>query len=338
MLKKTSLFILGGAVGIIFVLIFSTILYPFIASRGKTYEAVRLAVEFNNHAAPAYIAKHFNWFSEEGLNVTTFNSYVTGVALANALARGDVDAAYICLGPALLSYSRGVDIVIVAGTHFHGYSIVSTEEITTPRQLEGRKVGVVEVGSNADILFNLAIDKYGLDKGKIDIRRGNPPLLITLLLTKQLDAIVVPEHWATLAASSKGFHVLLRSQDIWPEMQGSVLIVKRELLEKKPEIVEKLVKITEKGIDYIENNRNEAAKILLEELSKASPLGVEPDLISKTSQLLSLEIIRKSMDNLDYNVELNSSSIEKYIETLYKLGYIEKTFNVSKVVDKHFIG
>ena len=336
MSKKTYLFILVGA-AVIIALICSTIFYPFIPSKEKTFEVVRLAVEFNNHAAPAYIARHFNWFSEEGLNVTTFNSYVTGVALANALARGDVDAAYICLGPALLSYSRGVDIVIVAGTHFHGYSIVSKEEITTPRQLEGRRVGVVEAGSNADLLFNLAIDKYGLDIKKIDVRRGNPPLLITLLLTNQLDAIVVPEHWATLAASSKGFHVLLKSQDIWPEMQGSVLIVKRELLEKKPEIVEKLVKITKKSIDYIENNRNEAAKILLEELNKASPLGVEPDIVSKTSQLLSLEIISKSMDNLDYSIELDSSSIEKYIETLYKLGYIEKTFDVSEVVDKHFI-
>ncbi|MCL7390128.1 MAG: hypothetical protein LZ173_09425, partial [Thaumarchaeota archaeon] len=41
----------------------------------KTHEIVRLAVEFNIHAAPVYIARHFDWFSEEGLNTTMFNSY-----------------------------------------------------------------------------------------------------------------------------------------------------------------------------------------------------------------------------------------------------------------------
>jgi NitT/TauT family transport system substrate-binding protein len=307
------------------------------SSSKKRYEVVRLAVEFNDHAAPIYIAKHFDWFSEEGLNTTMFNSYVTGAALADALARGDVDAAYICLGPALLSYSRGVDIVIVAGTHFYGYAIVSREDLTTLKQLEGRKVGIVEAGSNADLLFNLAVEKYGLQKGKIDVRRGNPPLLISLLLTNQVDAIVVPEHWATLAASSKGYHILLTSQDIWPDMEGSVLVVKRELLEKKPEVVKKLVEITKKGVEYIEQNKDEAAKILVEELSKASPIGVDPELVKETSGQLSPEIMRRSMDNLKYTVELNKDSIEKYVETLYKLGYIEKVFDVWDVVDDRFI-
>lgn len=314
-----------------------TYLSPLPSSK-KAYEVVRLAVEFNNHAAPVYIAKHFGWFSREGLNITVFNSYVTGVALANALARGDVDAAYICLGPALLSYSRGVDIVIVAGLHFHGYAIVSKKEIASPNQLKGKKVGVVEAGSNADLLFNLAIEKYGLDKKTIDIRRGNPPLLVALLLTNQVDAIVVPEHWATLSASHEGYHALLKSQEVWPDMQGSVLVVKRELLEKEPEVVEKLVKITGKGIEYIKGNKDEAAEILVEELSRASPIGAELELVERASQTLSPDIMGESMNNLSYAIELNIDSIEKYIETLYRLGYVNEVFDADRVIDKSFIG
>ncbi|MEM4536914.1 MAG: ABC transporter substrate-binding protein [Nitrososphaerota archaeon] len=334
--KKTIL--LSVSTALVVILILSIIYVPSILSSRKTYDTVRLAVEFNNHAAPAYLAKHSNWFSEEGLNITIFNSYVTGVALANALARGDIDAAYICLGPALLSYSRGIDIVIVAGTHFNGYAIVSKEGISDPNQLEGKKVGVVEAGSNADLLFNLAVEKYGLDKKNIDVRRGNPPLLITLLLTNQVDAIVVPEHWATLAASNEGHHILLRSQDVWPDMQGSVLVVKRELLEKKPEVVEKLVKITMKGIEYIEKNKDEAANILIEEFSIASPMGVEPELVKGVSQTLSREIMSKSMDNLRYSIELDINSIQRYVELLYKLGYIDNLFDVGKITHKSFIG
>ncbi|MEM1676274.1 MAG: ABC transporter substrate-binding protein [Nitrososphaerota archaeon] len=306
-------------------------------SNVKEYENVRIAVEFNNHAAPAYIAKHFDWFREAGLNTTTFNSYVTGVALANALARGDVDAAYICLGPALLAYARGVDVVIVSGTHLHGYAIISRQDIASPKDLEGRKVGVVEAGSNADIVFQLTVEKYGLDIGKIDVRRGNPPILTTLLWTGQVDAIVVPEHWATIASSKKEFHVLLKSQDVWDNMQGSVLMVKRELLEKKPEVVEKLVKITEKGVKFIRENRDEAAKIMLEELSKASPLGVEPKLVEEVSDVLSPSIMLDSMGKLDYSTRVDLNAVKQYVEILYRVGYIESKIDVDKIVDLRFV-
>jgi len=76
--KKTILWIV--IVVIITASILSLTYLSAISSSEKRYEAVRLAVEFNDHAAPIYIAKHFDWFSEEGLNTTMFNSYITGVA------------------------------------------------------------------------------------------------------------------------------------------------------------------------------------------------------------------------------------------------------------------
>lgn len=325
-------------IAIILVLVISTSLIFMLGSpTTKEYENVNIAVEFNNHAAAAYIAKHFDWYKENGLNATTFNSYVTGVALANALARGDVDAAYICLGPALIAYSKGVDIVIVSGTHLYGYSIVTRQEITTPRDLDGKKVGIVEAGSNADILFQMTAKKYGLDLKNVDVRRGNPPLLTTLLWTGQVDAIVVPEHWATMASSKEGFHVLLKSQDVWSGMQGSVLIVKRELLEKKPEVVEKLVKITERGIKFIEENKEQAAEITVNELGKAYPMGVEPNVVGEVSKALSPSLMSESMRNLNYTRKLDLNSINQYVELLYELGYIENKIDVNKIVDTRFL-
>ncbi|MEM2910616.1 MAG: ABC transporter substrate-binding protein [Nitrososphaerota archaeon] len=322
-------------VAIIFILIISlSLTFMLGKSTAKEYENVSVAVEFNNHAAAAYIAKHFDWFKENGLNITTFNSYVTGVALANALARGDVDAAYVCLGPALIAYSKGVDIVIVSGTHLYGYSVVTRREITTPGDLDGKKVGIVEAGSNTDIFFQMVVKKYDLKN--IDVRRGNPPLLTTLLWTGQVDAIVVPEHWATMASSKEGFHVLLRSQDVWSGMPGSVLIVKRELLEKRPEVVEKLVKITEKGVKFIEENKEQAAEIIVDELGKASPMGVELKLVEEVSKTLSPSLMLDSMKNLNYTSELDSGAINQYIEFLYDLGYIENKIDVNKIVGAHF--
>jgi NitT/TauT family transport system substrate-binding protein len=70
---------------------------------------VGMAVEFNDHAACAHVAKEKGWYKEEGLNFTAYESYATGIRLASALARGDIQVAYICLSPGILAYSRGVN-------------------------------------------------------------------------------------------------------------------------------------------------------------------------------------------------------------------------------------
>ena len=89
---------------------------------------IGMAVEFMDHAACAYISQDKGWFEEEGLNFTSYESYVTGMALASALARGDIQVAYICLVPAINVYANAkVPIKIVAGTHKYDYDLVGVK-------------------------------------------------------------------------------------------------------------------------------------------------------------------------------------------------------------------
>src|SRR4030042_3837941 len=88
-----------------------------------------MAVEFTDHAACAYISQDKRWFEEEGLKLTAYESYATGMALAAALARGDIQVAYICLVPAIDAYANaGVPIKVVAGTHKYGYGFVGNND------------------------------------------------------------------------------------------------------------------------------------------------------------------------------------------------------------------
>lgn len=81
-----------------------------------------MAVEFMDHAACAYISQDKGWFEEEGLSLASYESYITGMALASALARGDIQVAYMCLIPAINVYANAkIPIKIVAGTHKYGY-------------------------------------------------------------------------------------------------------------------------------------------------------------------------------------------------------------------------
>ncbi|NAS89233.1 nitrate ABC transporter substrate-binding protein [ANME-1 cluster archaeon AG-394-G21] len=277
---------------------------------------VGMAVEFNDHAACAHVAKENGWYKEEGLNFTAYESYATGIRLASALARGDIQVAYICLSPAILAYSRGVPIKIVAGTHKYGYGLVTQPEITNISDLTGKTLGCVREGAPADLLLNRMIEEYKLKDVKI--RRMNPLKQVVALETGRIDAAFLPEHHATVA-ESKGFHMLIKSQDLWPDMQGSVLVVKTDLIENDPETVRKLVWVTQKATNWLNANPDPTAIIL------ANVLDTEP------------EVINRSMSRLNYTTDLDAESVQEMIDYMAKLGYIEEGVRADEILDTRFL-
>ncbi|MBC7293677.1 MAG: ABC transporter substrate-binding protein, partial [Thermoleophilia bacterium] len=216
-------------------------------------------MEFTDHAACAMVAEEKGWFKDEGLNITSVENYVTGADLAAALARGDIQAAYICLVPAINARANGgVNIKVVAGTHKYGYALVGNpKKISTIKDLAkpNIKLACTQAGTACDVLLQRLCEKNNLPASQIATRaqRMNPPAQVLALESGKADACFVPEHWATLA-EDLGFKILAVSQDIWPDMQGSVLVVKEELIQQHPDVVEKLVRVTQKATAWINQN------------------------------------------------------------------------------------
>ena len=309
----------------------------------KEKASLGMAVEFMDHAACAYISKDKDWFEEEGLNLTAYESYVTGMALASALARGDIQVAYLCLVPAINVYANArVPIKIVAGTHKYGYGlVVNPEKIKSIKDLEepGIRIGCVREGGAVDVLLHKTIEKYNLDEKKIlnNIQRMNPPKQILAINSGQLDAAFLPEQWATMAEES-GFKMLLMSQDVWPEMQGSVLVVKEELIRDHPEVVEKLVKISQRATDWINQYPQEAAEIVARQLREAGgnlfPVEIA-DVAAKTEIIP--EVILRSMNRLEYTTDIDPAVVQEVIDYVAQLGYIKSNFKAGDILDLSFI-
>jgi NitT/TauT family transport system substrate-binding protein len=302
-----------------------------------------MAVEFMDHAACAYISQDRGWFKEEGLNFTTYESYITGMALASALARGDIQVAYMCLIPAISVYANAeVPIKIVAGTHKYGYGlVVNPEKIKNVKDLEesGIRIGCVREGGAVDVLLHRTIDKYNLDEKKIlnNIRRMNPPKQVLAIKTGQLDAAFLPEQWASMA-EDLDFKMLLMSQDVWPEMQGSVLVVKEELARDHPEIIEKLVRISKKATDWINQHPQEAAKIVARQLQEAGGSLFPAEIADIAAQTeMTPEVLLKSMDRLEYTTDIGPVVVQEAIDYVTQLGYLKSSFQSGDILDLSFI-
>jgi NitT/TauT family transport system substrate-binding protein len=302
-----------------------------------------MAVEFTDHAACAYISQDKGWFEEEGLIITTYESYETGMALAAALARGDIQVAYMCLVPAIDVFANAkVPIKIIAGTHKYGYGlVVNPDKVKTIQDLEKPdiRIGCVREGGAVDVLLHKIIDKYNLKEEKIisNIRRMSPPKQILAIQSGQLDAAFLPEQWSTMAEEF-GFRMLLMSQEVWPGMQGSVLVVKEELIKSHPDLVKKLVRVSKRATNWANQYREEAAEVVARQLQKAggSLFPVEDaDLVSKIE--ITLKVLLKSMNRLEYTIDINALIVQETINYVANLGYIKSSFQAEDILDLSFI-
>ena len=309
----------------------------------KRTKKIGMAVEFTDHAACAYVAQDKGWFRQEGLMLSSYESYVTGMALAAALTRGDIQVAYICLVPAINAFANaGVRVKVVAGTHKYGYGlVVNADKVKTVKDLEKRdiRVGCVREGGVVDVLLNRIIQKYHLNPHKIlpRVRRMNPPKQVLAISMGQLDAAFLPEQWATMAEAS-GFRMLLTARNVWPHMQGSVLVVKEELIKRAPEAVRRLVKVSQKATSWINRHPNEAAVILARQLS-FSRAKILPLKVAQYAAKIRVtpEILVKSMVRLDYETDIREQEVQEVIDYMAELGYIKRWFPARRILDLNFL-
>ncbi|MCK5583335.1 MAG: ABC transporter substrate-binding protein [Elusimicrobiales bacterium] len=304
----------------------------------KQEESIGMAVEFMDHAACAYVSRDKGWFKEEGLNLSAYESYVTGMTLASAMVRGDIQVAYMCLIPAINVFANAqVPIKILAGTHKYGYGLaVNPDKIKTVFDLQkkGLNIGCVREGGAVDIVLHKTIDKYRLNKTEVlkNIRRMNPPKQILAVKSGKLDAAFLPEQWATMA-EDYGFKMMLTAKDIWPQMQGSVLVIREDLLKKRPNIAEKLIAVTEKSTAWINKNQARAAEILARQMQSIN----EPLLPLKAAKLtkrneINDKVLGRSMKRMNYTTEISPAMIQSTIDYMAKLGYIKKSFKAEEIL------
>jgi len=327
----------------VFLVIGLLVLIPIVGWAGRAEVPIGMAIEFTDHAACAYIGQDKGWFEEEGLKLTAYESYVTGMALAAALARGDIQVAYICLVPAINAYANaGVPIKIVAGTHKYGYAlVVNPDKVKGIKDLEKPhiRIGCVPVGGAVDVILRKTIDKYGLDQNKLlnKTQRMNPPKQILAIRTEKLDAAFLPEHWVTMAEES-GFKMLLMSQEVWPEMQGSVLVVRGDLIKDYPEIVRKLLKVSKKATHWANHHPDEAAKVMAKQLQVAGGKIFPAEAAEVAAKLeITPKVLLRSMGRLEYTTDIDPKVVQGTIGYIAGLGYIKNSFYAERILDLRFL-
>ncbi len=204
------------------------------------------------------VAADEGFYADENLTVG-ISTFGTSTALAEAMASGDIDAAYMSIVPAAVWKERGADIMIVAGSS-KGGDVVCTRG--------GERNGSIAV-SGKGTMTQVVYD--GFIKGETNyspVYGIEPPDMPTaLLVTKDVDAALTAEPFAGTIQAAGG-ECGLDAGTVWAKAHGTkyqrnVLVVSRKVL-SDPALLSRLMSAHQRTVDFLNSPAapDEIAKVM----------------------------------------------------------------------------
>jgi NitT/TauT family transport system substrate-binding protein len=212
--------------------------------------------------APIWITKEAGLFKKNGLDVNLL-FIPGGPTAAAAITAGEVQAVAMA-GPAVVSSNlAGSDLVMIAGmVNTFAFQIVTVKEITSPKQLKGKRVGVNRFGAAPDIAARYALKHMGIDPSQVTILQlGEQSTRLAAMKAGQLEAAVLLPPITTMA-EKQGMNVLLDMSEMGEEFQITGLASSRSFINQKRPTALRLMRAFVEGIHFYKTRRPESMKII----------------------------------------------------------------------------
>ena len=257
-------------------------------SGGGGGEGVELRLGYfpNLTHAPGIVGVDQGFFEgqldEVGATLTTgeFNS---GTDTIQAIVTGALDITYIGPSPALTGYATNPDTVrLIAGATSGGAALVVDPSITSPEDLEGKKIATPSLGNTQDVAARFWLQEQGYQTtqeggGDVELLPQDNSVTVQTFQQGAIDGAWVPEPYASIL-EQEGAEVLVDEAELWPDGQfvTTHVLVNAQFLEDNPEVVEAFLKGHLESIDYLNENSEQARDEVSAFLEESTGSALEP--------------------------------------------------------------
>src|SRR6266576_373608 len=265
-------------------LIFATALclMPAISSltNAQSLQTVNMAIPARSFQMVIYpIAQIKGYMKEESLDQRVI--FVAPTTSIQAMLGGDVQ--FTGAGSsALVSIARGnTPLKVVVATNDRVLQwLVTRPEITTPKELKGKKIATTGVAAIATFMLKQVLTKHGLDGNKdvtyLDVGQGNQ---LAALLGGGFDAAVLSVEQRYVALD-KGMHEMFFMGNEVKNSWGT-LATTDKLIKENPKMVAGFVRATIKALRYLRQDKEGsiAAMVKFSGVSRQQSTRVYDDII-----------------------------------------------------------
>ena len=269
---------------------------------------------------PMAYTLHFDYLSqfakEEGLELEVVD-FKSSSDENQAIAAGSLDGGNVgALGTNVL-LTKGVPVVILAGTVRGGSDFVVSKAIQSLQDLQGKKIGATK-GATSEILAKYQLKKAGITATWINLPHAQ---LALALSQKEVDAIAAGEPWAGLAVS-RGIAKRLPGLNVYDSPAKGIsgaLVISQKLIQENPESVQKLMNAFVKAVRYATTKREDYIK------HTVTKLGLTED------------EVRIALKNSEITYQIFPAEWPALTGMAKDLGYVQDIADYSKAFNLKFL-
>jgi NitT/TauT family transport system substrate-binding protein len=207
------------------------------------------------------IAQQRGYMREEGLDMRVI--FIAPTTSIQAMLGGDVH--FTGAGSsALVSVARGnVPLKVVAATNDRVLQwLVTKPEITSPKELKGKKIATTGVAAIATFMLKQVLTKHGLDGNKdvtyLDVGQGNQ---LSALLGGGLDAAILSVEQRYVGLDKGMREMFFMGNEV--KNSWGTLATTDKLIKENPKMVSGFVRATLKALRYVRQDKEGTVAALL---------------------------------------------------------------------------
>lgn len=264
MIKKSELMRSEGWIGLVFaawLVVCFHHLKPDFAS-AQSLQTANMAIPARSFQMVIYpLAQQKGYMKEEGLDLRVI--YIAPTTSIQAVLGGD--AHFTGAGTsALLSIARAnAPLKVVVATNDRVLQwLITRPDITSPKELKGKKIATTGVGAVATFMLRQILTKHGLDWNKdvtyLDPGQGNQ---LTALLAGAMDAAVLSVEQRYVGVDKGMKEMFFFGNEV--KNSWGTLATTDKLIKEQPKMVSAFVRATLKALRYIRQDKEGTVAALL---------------------------------------------------------------------------
>lgn len=294
---------------------------------------------FDESFAPVAVAKQLGYFAEEGLDVTI--TPVNGSKeVAIQVSAGNADVGLASPADAIIGLQSGknLDIQFYSNLYYQNIwpiSVAADSPIKAVKELKGKKIGVLSMGSTGIVFGRAYAKEAGLDPQAdvVFVPIGAGAQALTAIRQGVVDGLVFNDaalaKFAVLGLKTR----LLPVSDALRDLPDTSIVAKRENIDTKRQQLAGFARAIAKGYIFTINNPTAAVKLTWKMRPEAEPKNIPPEEALK--QGVAVTEARMAIWGSPKTKGVNGAFVESdwknLVEFLKDIGSLQEDVPLSKI-------
>jgi len=229
---------------------------------------------FAGFQAPLWAAKDYGFMAKYGVNTDLV--MIPGSARgAQALLGGSIHFGQID-GTALISAINQGAVFVASSLNRFPFSLVAQKNIRQPKDLVGKKIGIVALGGAHEVSLILALKEWNIPRQSVTLLASGPAANRLLALSSGVfDATLLapPE---TGEAARMGLPTLANMNELKAAyFPMNAVATRRSFLEKNRDVIKRFLQAYSEGIHQFMTNKDKGLALLTQRMKQKNPAVVE---------------------------------------------------------------